>query len=47
MTAGYVVSCKTCKYGYLRRESMKEPCLYCVSHSHFEHKKETNKAVNK
>ena len=47
MTAGYVVSCKTCKYGYLRRESMKEPCLYCVSHSHFERKQDDKKAVNK
>jgi hypothetical protein len=32
----YLVSCDTCKKGYLRKESMKEPCLYCVGNSHFE-----------
>ena len=39
----FLVSCDTCKKGYLRKESMKEPCMYCMGHSHFELKESKEK----
>ena len=35
-----VVSCRNCASRHLGKQSMKEPCMYCVSHSHWE--KEVN-----
>ena len=40
------ISCRTCLSEYLGRESMKEPCVYCHGHSHWEPKR-VERFVNK